>query len=87
MEGQPHKLLESVADRLVNEILNDYHMVQGLQLRVKKPHVAVPGVVESLGKHLLSVLLGFCLMPKSQNTESLESLAGIEITRYRAQMT
>ena len=50
MEGRPHKLLESVADRLANEILNDYHMVQGLQLHLKKPHVAVPGVVESLGE-------------------------------------
>ncbi|KAL0022155.1 hypothetical protein WJX77_000639 [Trebouxia sp. C0004] len=49
MEGRPHKLLESVADRLADEILNDYHMVQGLQLHLKKPHVAVPGVVESLG--------------------------------------
>lgn len=49
MEGRPHKLLESVADRLVNEILNDYHMVQGLQVYIKKPHVAVTGVVESLG--------------------------------------
>ena len=50
MEGRPHKLLESVADRLVTEILNDYHMVQGLQLQIQKPHVAVPGVVQSLGE-------------------------------------
>ncbi len=49
MEGRP-QLLESVADRLANEILNDYHMVQGLQLHLKKPHVAVAGVVESLGE-------------------------------------
>ena len=50
LEGRPHKLLESVADRLATEILNDYHQVQGLQLHIKKPHVAVTGVVESLGK-------------------------------------
>ena len=49
MEGPPHKLLESVAERLATEILNDYHRVQGLQLHIKKPHVAVTGVVESLG--------------------------------------
>lgn len=49
MEGRPHNLLESVADRLANEIMNDYHQVQGLQLHLKKPHVAVTGVVESLG--------------------------------------
>lgn len=50
MEGQPHKLLESVAERLASEIMNDYHQVQGLQVHIKKPHVAVTGVVESLGK-------------------------------------
>ena len=50
IEGRPHKLLESVADRLANEILNEYHQIQGLQLHIKKPHVAVTGVVESLGK-------------------------------------
>lgn len=50
MEGQPHKLLESVADRLVQEILADYQKVQGMRLHIKKPHVAVSGVVESLGK-------------------------------------
>jgi len=60
MEGQPHKLLESVADRLVQEILAEYHKVQGVRLHIKKPHVAVTGVVESLG---------------------------IEITRYRAQVS
>ena len=50
MEGSPHKLLESVADRLVQEILADYHLVQGLQLHIQKPQVAVSGVVESLGR-------------------------------------
>lgn len=54
VEGRPHKLLESVADRLANEILNDYHQVQGMQLHIKKPHVAVSGVVESLGKFTTS---------------------------------
>ena len=50
MEGRPHKLLESVASRLADEILSDYHQVQGLQLHIKKPHVAVTGVLESLGE-------------------------------------
>ena len=55
IEGQPHKLLESVAERLANEILNDYHQVQGLQIHLKKPHVAVTGVLESLGKFKASL--------------------------------
>ena len=62
MEGQPHKLLESVAERLASEIMNEYHQVQGLQLHIKKPHVAVTGVVESLGKTVpeLPILLCAC---------------------------
>lgn len=62
MEGQPHKLLESVAERLASEILNDYHQVQGLHVHIKKPHVAVTGVVESLGKAEpeMSMLLYAC---------------------------
>lgn len=63
IEGRPHKLLESVAERLANEILNDYHQVQGLQLHIKKPHVAVTGVLESLGKSKTS--LGPILMWKA----------------------
>ena len=57
MEGQPHKLLESVADRLVQEILAEYHKVQGVRLHIKKPHVAVTGVVESLGEFLMGSAL------------------------------
>ena len=53
MEGQPHKLLESVADRLVQELLAEYHKVQGVRLHIKKPHVAVSGVVESLGEFVM----------------------------------
>lgn len=57
IEGRPHKLLESVAERLANEILNDYQQVQGLQLHIKKPHVAVTGVLESLGKSVKGMLV------------------------------
>lgn len=56
MEGRPHKLLESVADRLVQEILADYHKVLGIRLHIKKPHVAVTGPVESLGQLLICPL-------------------------------
>lgn len=75
MEGRPHKLLESVADRLVNEILNDYHMVQGLQVYIKKPHVAVTGVVESLGKHLCfaQLCIDSCTSKSVHRSHSLHS--------------
>lgn len=84
MEGQPHKLLESVAERLVSEILSDYHQVQGLQLHIKKPHVAVTGVVESLGKvkpERPAVLYAGQVRWRKHST----LFSGIEITRYRTQ--
>ena len=75
MEGRPHKLLESVADRLANEIMNDYHQVQGLQLHLKKPHVAVTGVVESLGKpNTTSRIASLCSHPH-------DTLAEINLSR------
>ena len=90
MEGRPHKLLESVADRLANEILNDYHQVQGVQLHLKKPHVAVTGVVESLGKSKGRLIPASCAQPQGMIAnltwyDCPTCTAGIEIIRYRTQ--
>ena len=49
MEGPPHKLLESVAEDIAAGILEEYALVSGVRILIKKPHVAVEGVVKYLG--------------------------------------
>ncbi len=49
MEGPPHSLLESVAEDIAAGILEDYALVSGVRILIKKPHVAVEGVVDYLG--------------------------------------
>ena len=53
MEGPPHKLLESVAEDIAAGILEEYARVSGVRILIKKPHVAVGGVVKYLGVHCL----------------------------------
>ena len=48
VEGKPHKLVETLAERIAGAILAE-RKVDSVQVQVRKPHVAVPGVVESLG--------------------------------------
>ena len=49
VEGPPHKLLESVAEDIAAGILEEYARVSGVRILIKKPHVAVGGVVKYLG--------------------------------------
>ena len=49
VEGQPLNLVEAVAERIAASVLGAHPRVQQVCVAVKKPHVAVPGVVESLG--------------------------------------
>eukprot|EP00887_Chlorella_sp_A99_P001418 scaffold8.g1418.t1 len=49
VEGPPQQLLEAVAERLAAQLLERHPAVGAVQLGIRKPHVAVGGVVESLG--------------------------------------
>ncbi|KAK9861879.1 hypothetical protein WJX84_007898 [Apatococcus fuscideae] len=49
MEGPPHQLLESVAETISSMLLDSYPKIQAVELRLTKPHVAVPGAFDSLG--------------------------------------
>ena len=49
VEGEPQQLIESVAERVAQRILDRYGAVHSVVVRVEKPHVAVEGVVASLG--------------------------------------
>jgi len=54
MEGQPHNLLESLAEDIAGTILAEYELVAGIKIKIQKPHVAIPGVVKYLGELLPS---------------------------------
>ncbi|XP_061350427.1 dihydroneopterin aldolase 1-like [Gastrolobium bilobum] len=53
LEGSPHNLLESVAEQIANITLTKQHKVCAVRVKIGKPHVAVPGPVDSLGVEIL----------------------------------
>lgn len=48
VEGKPYNLIEAVAETIAATILEE-DKVKSVTVRIQKPQVAVPGVVESLG--------------------------------------
>lgn len=49
MEGPPQQLIEVVAERIAGKVLREHPGVAAVTVGVSKPHVAVSGVVQSLG--------------------------------------
>lgn len=49
VQGRPHQLLESLAEKICREVLASDARIAAVQLAIRKPQVAVAGVVESLG--------------------------------------
>jgi 7,8-dihydroneopterin aldolase/epimerase/oxygenase len=49
MEGPPKQLLECVADSICRGVFESQPLVHGVQVAIKKPHVALPGSFDHLG--------------------------------------
>mmetsp|Transcript_32979 Transcript_32979/g.71892 ORF Transcript_32979/g.71892 Transcript_32979/m.71892 type:complete len:166 (-) Transcript_32979:1594-2091(-) len=49
VEGPPRKLIEAVAEDIAKDVLTSHGLVQDIMVRVKKPHVALEGVIDTLG--------------------------------------
>ena len=49
VEGEPAQLIEAVAERVAARVLATQQRVSAVQVAIHKPHVAVGGVVASLG--------------------------------------
>lgn len=49
VEGEPCKLVEAVAERIADTILESQSIVTQVHIRIQKPHVAVDGVLDFLG--------------------------------------
>ncbi|KAK9816966.1 hypothetical protein WJX72_007580 [[Myrmecia] bisecta] len=49
VEGRPYKLIESLAENIAAKVLASQPRVTSIHVHVRKPHVAVTGVLQSLG--------------------------------------
>lgn len=49
VEGPPARLIEAVAERIAGRVLQEHPGVAAITVAVSKPHVPVPGVMQSLG--------------------------------------
>ncbi len=49
IEGPPKNLVEAVAEEIARNVLVTLPKVQDVSVRVVKPHVALPGVLDSIG--------------------------------------
>lgn len=50
VEGKPSKLIETVAENIATDILDNHNMVLGVRVSVRKPNVAIKGSFASLGE-------------------------------------
>jgi 7,8-dihydroneopterin aldolase/epimerase/oxygenase len=48
VEGKPQQLIETVAERIAAAILQDHRLVRAARVHVSKPHVSLPGPLESV---------------------------------------
>jgi dihydroneopterin aldolase len=48
LEGEPAKLLESLADRIADFCLQDERVLSAW-VRIRKPHIALPGALDFIG--------------------------------------
>ncbi|PON98376.1 Dihydroneopterin aldolase [Trema orientale] len=53
VEGQPHNLLESVAQLIASTTLTKHPQISAVRVKLGKPHVAVQGPVDYLGVEIL----------------------------------
>ncbi|KAH1258882.1 Dihydroneopterin aldolase 2 [Glycine max] len=53
LEGSPHNLLESVAQKIAITTLTNHKEISAVRVKVGKPHVAVRGPVDYLGVEIL----------------------------------
>ena len=49
VETETHKLVETVAERIAEEILTNYHLVEKCKVKVIKPDPPIPGHYNSVG--------------------------------------
>lgn len=49
VEGPPRALQEAVAEQLCDELLKCDQRIAAVQVYIRKPHVALPGVMDSVG--------------------------------------
>ena len=52
MEGKPSLLIETVAENIARKVLSNHRMVLGVRVAVRKPHVAIAGMFDSMGRLL-----------------------------------
>eukprot|EP01023_Acetabularia_acetabulum_P051903 TRINITY_DN5749_c0_g1_i1.p2 TRINITY_DN5749_c0_g1~~TRINITY_DN5749_c0_g1_i1.p2 ORF type:complete len:157 (-),score=19.48 TRINITY_DN5749_c0_g1_i1:201-671(-) len=49
LQGQRFELQEKVVSVVAQNLLKNYPLLQGVQLKIQKPHVALPGVMDAVG--------------------------------------
>ena len=53
VEGPSRNLLESVAHRIASATLFEFPQISAVRVEVKKPHVAVQGIIDYLGVEIV----------------------------------
>lgn len=48
VEGKPVHLIESLSEIIAEELLTNYPLIDGLMVRVNKPHAPIPGIFDNV---------------------------------------
>lgn len=87
VQGPPKQLVECVAHEVAKHILRGFPLAQGVSVRVTKPHVAVPGALESLGAWLGASVRDRVVTQAPDPLRLPSWLTGVEIHRVRGEPT
>lgn len=48
VEGEPVHLIESLSENIAQKLLAGYPLIDGLMVRVSKPHAPIPGIFDNV---------------------------------------
>jgi dihydroneopterin aldolase len=57
VEGPARQLVETVAEDIASQVLRSHGRVHAVTVFVQKPHVALPGVLDTLGPSIVTCIL------------------------------
>ena len=82
VEGEPCKLIEAVAERIADDVLETHSLVNEVRIRIQKPQVAVTGILDSLGVPPWCAQT-LCLSSDGEHALQAADLPGLQVLRSR----
>lgn len=54
VKGMPVNLIEHLGQRIADELISTHRLIKGVEIQIRKPHVAIPGMQASSVGEMIS---------------------------------